>query len=84
MHIICLQDTRKGPFIATQLNSRLNSYDPVEQRSTNQREAGRVFVYDVMTYTKFVTVVHAANVSTTRRRVELSCVNLCRYKRALI
>ena len=29
-----------------------------------------------------MTVVHAVNVSTTRRRVdELSCVNLCRYKR---
>jgi len=31
-----------------------------------------------------VTVVHAVNVSTTRRRVELSWIELCRYKRALI
>ena len=29
------------------------------------------------------TVVHAVNVSTTRRRVEFSWVELCRYKRAL-
>jgi len=51
-------------FIATQLNStQLNSTDPVAQLNSVQpisaKQVRRVFVYDVITYTKFVTVVHA-------------------------
>jgi len=84
----------KVPFITTQLNStqlnwtqltQLNSVQPI-----SAKQVSRGFVYDVMSYKLsqlghyvhwWVTVVHAVNVSTTRRRA--SWVELCRYKHPL-
>ena len=66
--------------------TQLNSTDPVEQRTANQREASQscfcLWRHDLQTESTgllrlFIagdTVVHAVNVSTTRRRVELSWV----------
>ena len=70
-------DESKGVFIATQLNwtqlTQLNSVQPSQSCFCLWR-------HDLQTES---TVVHALNVSTTRRRVEFSWVELCRYKRDL-
>ena len=65
----------KGVFVATQLNwTQLNSTDPVEQR-TAKSVVFNLWRHDLQTES---TVVHAVELSS----VELSWVELCRYKRA--
>ena len=73
----------KGVYIATRLNSTQLNWPSW----TAYRQVSRVFVYDVMTYnwvtTTFIDRWQLFTLWTRRRfDVELSWVELCRYKRA--
>ena len=77
LHTASIAESSKGVFIATQLNwtqlIQLNSVQP-------SHSCFYLWRHDLQTES---TVVHAVNESTTRRRVEFSCVQLCRYKHPL-
>ena len=88
--IVCCQ-VRKGVFKATQLNSTKLNWPSW----TAYSQVSRVFVYDVMAYklsqllfnwvTTFIDRWQLFTLWTCRQLdVELSSVELCRYKRALI